>query len=420
MAAGCPLLTDLFFAAALALCAGVAVLLLADLYLIVVHLGKARREIASERAALRATQPAPDAASVCVQLPVFNEAQVADAIDSLCGLAWPHGRLEILVLDDSTDDTREVAAARIALWQSRGVDIRHCPRTHRRDYKAGALADAFGQTTAQYMAILDVDYRPERDFLVEVMPLLLAQPRAAFVQARLDYRNRDRNLLTRAQATGLDAYFAFEQAGRAWAGIPTPFNGTGAIWRRAAIEEAGGWRGESLLEDLDISLRAFATGWVAINLMTVSVVGELPETRAALVSQRRRWALGTGQSSRALSWRLMRHLRLDRATVFSLLSLQHASLAILLLGAGLAALASQEMAALAAFAATLALVVGLKSTGAALAQRAMGRPLRWTFVVDLTAMWLMEAALLPIRAKALVQGLAGWRAEPFARTPKKG
>jgi cellulose synthase/poly-beta-1,6-N-acetylglucosamine synthase-like glycosyltransferase len=421
MAAGCPLLADLAFAAALALCAGVAILLLADLYLIAVHLGKAHREIASERATLRTPQPASDAtSSLCVQLPVFNEPQVGAAIDSLCGLRWPHGRLEILVLDDSIDDSRDIAAAQIALWQSRGVDIRHCPRTHRRDYKAGALADAFDQTAAPYIAIFDVDYRPERDFLIEVMAPLLAQPRAAFVQARLDYRNREHNLLTRAQAMGLDAYFAFEQAGRAWAGIPTPSNGTGAVWRRAAIEEAGGWSGESLLEDLDLSLRAFAKGWVAINLVTVAVVGELPETRAALVSQRRRWALGTGQSARALSWHLLRRMHLDRAAVFSLLSLQHASLAILLLGAGLAALASQEMAALEAFAATLALVVGLKSAGAALAQRAIGGPLRWTFVVDLAAMWLMEAALLPIRAKALVQGLAGSRAEPFARTPKTG
>lgn len=416
MAAGCPLLTELLCGAALALCAGVAVLLLADLYLIAVHLGKARAAIASERAVLGAPQPAPEA-SVCVQLPVFNEAQVADAIDSLCGLAWPHGRLEILVLDDSTDDTRDVAVARVALWQGRGIDIRHCPRTHRSDYKAGALADAFGQTRAEYLAIFDVDYRPAPDFLVEVMAPLLAQPRAAFVQARLDYRNRDRNLLTRAQAMGLDAYFAFEQAGRAWAGIPTPFNGTGAVWRRAAIEEAGGWRGDSLLEDLDLSLRAFARGWDAINLVTVAVVGELPETPAVLVSQRRRWALGTGQSSRTRSWGLPRNLRLDRAVVLCLLSLQHATLAILLLVALAAAVASGTTAALAAFVLTLALVVGLKSAGAALAQRTLGHRLR---LLDLAAMWLMEAALLPIRAKALVQGLVSGRNEPFVRTPKQG
>ncbi len=410
MAGWCPLLTEL-------LCGVVVLLLVADLYLLAVHLGKAKGEAARERALLAAQAARDEPSSVCVQLPVFNEPQVGAAINSLCGLEWPQGRLEILVLDDSTDETHEIAAARIALWQNRGIDIRHLRREQRRDYKAGALADAFGQTSAPYIAIFDVDYRPGRAFLVEVMAPLLAQPRAAFVQARLDYRNRDRNLLTRAQAMGLDAYFAFEQAARAWAGIPTPFNGTGAVWRRAAIAEAGGWSGQSLLEDLDLSLRAFARGWTAINLVTFSVAGELPETPAALVSQRRRWALGTGQSSRAWSWRLLRGMRADRAVVFSLLSLQHASLAIVLLAAALAVLVSWDAGALATFAVTLALVVGLKSAGAAAAQHVLGHTLR---VADLAAMWLMEAALLPIRAKALVQGLAGSRPEPFVRTPKKG
>lgn len=416
MAAGCPLLADLFLAAALALCSGIAVLHLADLYLIVIYLGKAKGAIASERAAVGASQVGPGE-SVCVQLPVFNETQVADAIDSLCGLAWPHGRLEILVLDDSTDETRAVAAARIALWQGRGVDIRHCPRTHRRDYKAGALADALGQTSARYIAIFDVDYRPEPDFLIKVMAPLLALPRAAFVQARLDYRNSERNLFTRAQAMNLDNFFAFEQVGRAWSKIPTPFNGTGAVWRRSAIEEAGGWRGDSLSEDLDLSLRAFAKGWVAINLVTVSVVGELPETRAALVSQRRRWALGTIQSSRTVSWGLLRNMRLDHGIVFCLLYLQHATMAILVPAALVVAVASGAAAALTAFATALALVVGLKSTEACLAQRMLGR--RWR-LVDLAAMWLMEAMLLPTRAKALVEEIVSRRHEPFVRTPKKG
>jgi cellulose synthase/poly-beta-1,6-N-acetylglucosamine synthase-like glycosyltransferase len=413
MAAGCPLLIEI-------LCGVVVLLLVADLYLLAVHLGKARREAARERSLL-AAQPAQDeASSVCVQLPVFNEPQVGAAIDSLCGLEWPQGRLEILVLDDSTDETREIAAARIALWQSRGIEIHHLRREQRRDYKAGALADAFDHTTAQYIAVFDVDYRPEPGFLAKVMRPLRAEPRAAFVQARLDYRNRERTLFTRAQAAGLDTYFAFEQAARAWAGIPTPFNGTCAVWRRAAIAEAGGWSGQSLLEDLDLSLRAFARGWTAINLVTFSVAGELPETPAALVSQRRRWALGTGQSSRAWSWRLLRSMRFDRAIVFSLLSLQHASLAILLLAAAFAVLVSWDAGALARFAVTLAVVVGLKSAGTALAHRALGGAFGWGFFVDLAAMWLMEAALLPIRAKALMQGLVGSRPEPFVRTPKKG
>jgi len=209
-------------------------------------------------------------------------------------------------------------------------------------------------------------------------------------------------------------FFAFEQAARTWAGIPTPFNGTCAVWRRAAIAEAGGWSGQSLLEDLDISLRAFAKGWTSINLVTLAAAGELPESPAALVAQRRRWALGTGQSSRALSWRLLRRMRPDCAVVFCLLSLQHATLAILLLTAGLSALIGHELTV---FAATLALVVGLKSAGALAAQRALGHA---PSIVDLVAMWIMEAMLLPIRAWGLVQGLLGRQSEPFVRTPKKG
>jgi cellulose synthase/poly-beta-1,6-N-acetylglucosamine synthase-like glycosyltransferase len=420
MAGGCPLLLELAFAGALTLCAGVALLLAADLYLIAVHLGCARREIARERALVADRSALGDPPLLSVQLPVFNETQVGAAIDSLCELNWPRDRLEILVLDDSSDEARDIAAERIALWRSRGIDIRHVRRACRRDYKAGALADAFDQTTASYIAIFDVDYRPEPGFLVEVMSPLLAEPRAAFVQARLAYRNREHSLFTRAQAMGLDAYAAFEQAGRSWAGIPTPFNGTCGVWRRAAIEEAGGWSGQSLLEDFDLSLRAFAKGWSAIILMTVSVAGELPETPGALLPQRRRWALGTGQSSRAQPWRLLGLMRADRAAVFGLLALQHAILAILLPAAGLLAVLSGQRVALVAFAAALALVVGLKSVGAAFAGRAVGRLFGPAFVVDLVAMWLMEAVLMPIRAKALVQGLLGRQPEPFVRTPKKG
>jgi cellulose synthase/poly-beta-1,6-N-acetylglucosamine synthase-like glycosyltransferase len=412
------LLPDVAFVIAVTLCAGIAVLHVPDLYLIVVHLSRGAREIAKERAMLGARTPAKDpAASVCVQLTVFNEPQsVAAAIDSICALEWPRDRLEIMILDDSTDETRDIAASRVATWRSRGIDVRHCWRAHRRDYKAGALADALGQTSSDYIAIFDVDYRPGRDFLAKTMRSLTAAPEAAFVQARLDYRNRDRNALTRAQAIQLDSYFAYEQAGRVWAGIPTPFNGTGAVWRRT----------QSLLEDMDISLRAFAKGWIGVHLMTVPVAGELPDTLGALVSQRRRWATGTGQSFRALPWTLLQHLRLDRAIVFSLISLEHAGVTILLPVAAAAVLAwaliepAQSALAFALLAMTLALVVALKSAGAALANRTLGRGFGWAFLVDLLAMWILEARLLPSRAGAQLQGLLRRQRVPFMRTPKKG
>ena len=418
MAAGCPLLTDLFCAAALALCAGVAVLLLADLYLIAVHLGTAHGAIASERAALRAPLPAPDSASVCVQLPVFNETQVADAIDSLCGLIWPHGRLEILVLDDSTDDTREVAAARVALWQSRGIDIRHCPRTHRRDYKAGALADAFGLSQRALHRDLRCRLSPRAGFPgrghasaarpaargVRAGPPRLSQSRPQPADARA---GDGAGCLFRLRAGGARLGRDPDAVQRHRRGLaPRRDRGSGRLARGLA-DRGSRSQPARLRQGLDRDQPRDGTRWLA-NC----------RRRA------RRWCRSGGagrwarDSHRArCSWGLLRNLRLDRAVVLCLLSLQHATLAILLLAALAAAVASGTTAALAVFAITLALVVGLKSAGAALAQRTLGRHLS---LVDLAAMWLMEAMLLPIRAKALVQGLVSRRHEPFVRTPKKG
>lgn len=413
------MLAGLALAVTIILCAFIALVLLADLFLIAAHLGRRRRE--------------PDvppltgeASSICVQLAVFNEAQVAAAIDSMCALDWPRDRLEIMVLDDSTDASREVAARRVAHWRGHGVDVRHLWRAQRADYKAGALAEGVAKSSAEYFAVFDVDYRPSPDFLVRTMAALAEAPRAAFVQARLGYRNRDANLLTRAQALQLDLYTGYEQMGRAWLGVPTPFNGTGAVWRRRAIEEAGGWRASSLLEDLDLSLRAFERGWGGLHLATVSVAGELPESAEILVAQRTRWATGTGQSFRGLPWNLVRHLRPDRAAAFALLSLQHVGLPVAVPFALAAALvcwlldSDLGVVALGLFVAAVALVVGLKSIGAAMASRLLGRGIGLRFVVDLVAMWLMQAWLVPVQCKAQLRGLSVRGRLPFTRTPKKG
>jgi cellulose synthase/poly-beta-1,6-N-acetylglucosamine synthase-like glycosyltransferase len=160
--------------------------------------------------------------------------------------------------------------------------------------------------------------------------------------------------------------------------------------------------------------------------VTVPVAGELPDTLEALISQRRRWATGTGQSFRALPWTLLNHLRLDRAVVFSLLSLQHAGVTILLPVAVAAVVAwaliepDRTALAFALLAMTLALIVAFKSAGAALANRTLGRGLRWAFLVDLLTMWILEARLLPVRGKAQLQGLVLRHPVAFTRTPKKG
>jgi cellulose synthase/poly-beta-1,6-N-acetylglucosamine synthase-like glycosyltransferase len=168
-------------------------------------------------------------------------------------------------------------------------------RTDRSEFKAGALANAMTLTPHGYFAILDVDYVPAPDFLRKTMTCMLADEGLAFIQARFDYMNAGANELTRTQAVLLDAHLAIEQATRSWAGHPLPFNGTCGVWRREAIEAAGGWLGGTLAEDLDLSYRAWRIGRRGRFLMTLPVPGELPETMPAWISQQRRWTKGFGE-----------------------------------------------------------------------------------------------------------------------------
>jgi cellulose synthase/poly-beta-1,6-N-acetylglucosamine synthase-like glycosyltransferase len=404
------------------LCAYVGVLLLADLYLIIVHIWHAKREIAHERAIPILRDPP----SVSVQLAVFNEsALVSSAIDSLCALDWPRPRLQILILDDSTDDTVGIAHARVEHWRAQGFDIRHVRRSDRTEFKAGALAAAFAQTEAPFIAVFDVDYRPAPSFLRETLAALKAAPRAAFVQARLDFRNSHYNGLTRAQALQLDTFFAYEQAARNWAGIPMTFNGTCGVWRRQAIAEAGGWSGRSLVEDQDLSFRAFARGWTCRNLVSVTVAGELPEQFSVLAVQRSRWGAGTAQAFKDLPWQLLRHLRWHQALIFGLLAQFYASVWLALIGIAACALLTYLLDPVAGihlvavFAATIGFIVVVKSIGASLANRVVRRRTLWELLVDVGRMWILEAALLPVIGWALIRGHL-LQNLTFRRTPKTG
>lgn len=411
----------------LLLCGYVGVLLLADLCLIGVHLRSSAQRLAQEHTWLTLTPIFPEPLPrVCIQLPVFNEAAlIAPAIDSLCALDWPIDRLEIMILDDSSDETSSIAARRIARWREAGLAIRHVVRDHRQDFKAGALSQSLHLTDAPYLAIFDVDYQPPPTFLRQTVAALVALPELAFVQARLDYRNRNRNRLTRAQALELDTFLAYEQAARNWAGIPMTFNGTCGVWRRQAIVEAGGWSGRSLVEDQDLSFRAFARGWRCLNLVSIAVKGELPESFDVLARQRQRWGTGTAQAFRDLPWTLLKRLEWPHAAVFVLLALFHASTPAVLVTTLLIAIGSGLIdptigrSTGTALLAVVAAIVLLKSFGALLAARVVGRPLGSAFLADVAGMWLMEAALLPIVGKALMTGFLT-RGVPFLRTPKKG
>jgi cellulose synthase/poly-beta-1,6-N-acetylglucosamine synthase-like glycosyltransferase len=412
----------------LGLAAYIAVLAAGDVYLILVHVFAARRRLARELLELgqlpmeRDRQP-----SICVQLPVHNEASmVGRAIDALCNLDWPKDRLEIQVLDDaSTDETAGLAVERIAAWSREGINIVLHSRVDRSDYKAGLLREGLQLTTARYIAVFDVDYWPGRDVIHNLMNILLADSRTAFVQARLDYRNREHSWLTRAQAVELDTLIAYEHAARNWSGIPMTFSGTCAVWRREAIEDAGGWSGRSLTEDLDLSLRALARGWRSRFLASVAVAGELPESFAILSAQRLRWGAGTGQQLRAWPWALHRALAWHQSLAFFLLSQFHATVRVLLVAlVGCVAwttVSGSPSAGLlvASLCGVLAFIVLAKTIGAFLAMRVVGRKLSLRSAVDIGLMWGLQIALIPVACKAAWESLLPGQRE-FRRTPKKG
>ena len=232
--------------------------------------------------------------SVTVQLPIYNELYVAERlIDEVARMDYPAGRLEIQVLDDSTDETAAIVAGLVGRWHARGVDIQHVQREGRAGFKAGALANGLELARGELIAIFDADFVPRADFLRETVPVLLADPDLAFVQARWGHVNRDFSLLTRLQALAIDGHFGVEQAARSGSGQWFNFNGTAGIWRRTALLDAGGWEHDTLTEDLDISYRACLAGWRAEYLLDLEVPAELPMSFNAYRRQQHRWARGS-------------------------------------------------------------------------------------------------------------------------------
>ncbi|MDW8328347.1 MAG: glycosyltransferase, partial [Anaerolineales bacterium] len=201
---------------------------------------------------------------VLVQVPLYNERYVVErVIDSVAALDYPRDRLRIQILDDSTDETAQRARARVAYHRARGVAMTYLHRSTRDGYKAGALAEGLAAVgpAPEFVAIFDADFAPPRDFLRRLLPDFFADPRLGLVQARWEHLNPQRNALTLAQALALDGYFCVEQVARSRAGWLLNFNGSAGIWRRACIEDAGGWQGDTLAEDLDLSYRAQLRGW---------------------------------------------------------------------------------------------------------------------------------------------------------------
>ena len=238
---------------------------------------------------------------VLVQIPVYNEPLVVErALVAAAALDWPRDRLTIQLLDDSTDITPDIAGHAVARLRKDGIDAVHLRRSDRSGFKAGALAAGLALSDAPYVAVFDADFVPPSDWLQGAMAAILADPKAAFVQTRIEWGNGERNWLTRAQRLMQDAHFAVEQDVRARRGVPFQFNGTGGIWRRAAVEEAGGWSHDTLSEDLDLVLRTHLQGWRGVFLMEPHVTGELPSKLDDFSAQQSRWSKGFMQVARKL------------------------------------------------------------------------------------------------------------------------
>ncbi len=244
---------------------------------------------------------------VLVQLPVFNERDVVHRLVEAVGrLDWPADKLHIQLLDDSTDDSVEMGRVACARLRERGLDAVSIHRLDRSGFKAGALDHGMQQNDAPFIAIFDADFVPDADFLKKAIKPLLHDEKLCLVQGRWEHLNRHTNLLTSAQALGIDGHFAIEQGARAWSGLAMNFNGTCGLWRRAAIIDAGGWEHDTLTEDMDLSYRAQLKGWTCTYRIGLAVPGEVPATVSAWRTQQFRWAKGSIQTAIKLLPRVWR------------------------------------------------------------------------------------------------------------------
>jgi hypothetical protein len=377
-----------------------------------------------------APAPLPDPLPVVtVQLPIYNERYVAARlIDAACALDWPADRLEVQVLDDSTDDTSAICAERVTAWRGRGIAAVHLRRASRAGYKAGALEAGLAAAAGELVLVLDADFVPAPDFLRRTVGHF-ADPAVGMVQARWEHLNRAAGPLTEVQALLLDGHFAVEQTARARTGRFFNFNGTAGLWRRAAIESAGGWQHDTLTEDLDLSYRALLAGWRFAYLLDQSVPAELPADINAFKSQQFRWAKGSVQVARKLLPAVVRSRQPLRVKIEAALHLTHnlpylltAALALL----AVPALVWSEGGRAAPLALELALAAGavLVTAGYLLAAERgihgrLGGRRALAVVARVPALLAVTAGISLSQARAVIEGAAG-RPSEFVRTPKSG
>ena len=244
---------------------------------------------------------------VTVQLPIYNELHVATRLlRAVARFDYPRERLEIQVLDDSDDETSLLLQRAVTRLRQQGVDVHYVRRARRDGYKAGALAYGLARARGDLIALFDADFVPPADWLRRTVAYLVHNPRLGFVQTRWEHLNASASPITLAQSLALDGHFAVEQAARQALGWPVTFNGSAGVWRRACIEESGGWQADTLCEDLDLAYRAQMRGWQGRVLLDVAAAGEIPPLVSAFRRQQARWATGSIQSLRKHALDLLR------------------------------------------------------------------------------------------------------------------
>lgn len=365
---------------------------------------------------------------VTVQLPVFNERYVVERlIDAVCALQYPTDRLQIQVLDDSTDDSKALAASRIATWRQRGVDIEHVLRSDRKGYKAGALACGLEKATGDFIAIFDADFVPAPDFLLRTLPPF-EDDNVGMVQTRWEHLNRDYSILTRLQAFALDAHFSVEQGGRNAGGHFINFNGTAGVWRKTTIRDAGGWSDDTLTEDLDLSYRAQLKGWRFVFLESTGSPAELPAVMSALKTQQFRWNKGAAECARKNLGKVLRDKKLPLSSkIHAFFHLMNSGIFIAVLGCVFLSvpvlwIKHTNSAVDALFPVGSVFLISLLIL-AVFYYRAIERQhlrgVKENFVLTFPLFLSMSMGLAFHNGLAVLEGYAG-RKTPFLRTPKQG
>ncbi len=342
------------------------------------------------RTAVRPPEPS-DWPWVTVQLPLYNEMYVASRlIDAVAALDYPRDRLEIQVLDDSTDETCQIVAGKVDRLRRTGLDIVHLHRTDRTGFKAGALAAGLKVARGGFLAIFDADFVPRPDFLRATVPYF-ADPAIGMVQGSWSHINRGFSLLTRVEAILLDGHFQIEHTARNRTGCCFNFNGTAGIWRRQAILDGGGWQHDTLTEDLDLSYRAQLAGWRFLYLPQVDVPAELPVDVQGFKSQQFRWAKGSIQTGRKLLWRILRSRLPWRAKIEAFVHLTNNASYVLMVG--IALLIFPAMVLRRGSPASILLLVDL--------------PLFLFATLSVVVFYLVSQAVLPADPEGVCPG--GWR-----------